>query len=333
MSAKYEVTISKDRKPLQTLLPLAQPLALYIDPSSVCNFKCHFCFRHYAEKTGEIMRMDLFEKIVRDMKEFKEPFKRVHLMGFGEPLINPNLASFVELMKREGVADRVEITTNASLLTRDMSHQLVNAGVTKMIVSIYSLNDKDYQMVSKNKFSFSEIYKNIEYLYSIKKQCHIHLKVAEKEISEEDQKFFIEAFKDIADTLFVERVSNVWPGIKVVPDEESPSHLLGEEYGANGTERICALPFYQLMINANGKVSPCNVDYEQKVVVGDIKKKSLKEIWNGNELKKLRKDILTGEIPEESVCELCEYPRYCQTVDITPYRWELLELYKKGKLL
>jgi len=44
MKAEFRQPYSKDRKPLQELLPLDTPLTMYIDPTDICNFACRFCF-------------------------------------------------------------------------------------------------------------------------------------------------------------------------------------------------------------------------------------------------------------------------------------------------
>ena len=62
-------------------------------------------------------------------------------------------------------------------------------------------------------------------------------------------------------------------------------------------------------------------------MIGDIRRDSLKDIWNGEALRELRKGILKGEATKGNVCSVCEYPESGATVDITPYRQKLLQLY------
>ena len=60
---KLTPPIRKDRKPLQDLLPLKQPLRVNIDPCDVCNFKCDFCFQ--CKNTGfkgSVMTVEMFER-------------------------------------------------------------------------------------------------------------------------------------------------------------------------------------------------------------------------------------------------------------------------------
>ena len=163
MSEKFKTPIGEDRKPLHTLLPLEQPLSLFIDPSDVCNFRCKFCFQHYKKLDKNILTREIFEKIVKDMKEFSTPFKMVHLNGFGEPLLNQNIIDFISILKKEKIAEKIEITTNGSKLTKELSRQLVEAGLDQIIFSIYGLTDQAYREFSGTEASFKDIYNNIAY--------------------------------------------------------------------------------------------------------------------------------------------------------------------------
>ena len=58
---------------------------------------------------------------------------------------------------------------------------------------------------------------------------------------------------------------------------------------------FCPVPFTTLILNPNGKVGTCR-ELGNKHIVGDITKNTIDEIWNGEEIQKLRKEFLDGEI-------------------------------------
>lgn len=324
MGGKFKTPMSAERKPLHTLLPLEQPLSLFIDPSDVCNFKCNFCFQHYQKIEKNILTMDIFEKIVRDMKEFSAPFKAVHLNGFGEPLLNQNIVEFVRILKKGKLAEKIEITTNGSKLTKELAEQLVDAGLDQIIFSIYGLDNQAYQKFSSAEVAFEDIYNNIAYLYSIRKECHLHAKIAGEYFTKQEQKQFVERFESIVDSYYIDHAINAWPGLKVTNNEKDHMYniFLSDE------KKVCPMPFYQMVIHSDGKVSPCCVDYKKGVCVGDITQNSLKEIWNGDKYRKLRQDLLENQSMVGLACEACGYPNCGATVDITAYRQELLEKYR-----
>lgn len=114
--------IRQDRKPLQDLIPLAQPLRVFIDPCDICNFKCKFCFQTYdINFKGRVMSDEIFDKIISQLKEFDNPINVVHLYGLGEPLLNNNIVKYIKLLRDNGVAKEIACTSNGSRLNKELS--------------------------------------------------------------------------------------------------------------------------------------------------------------------------------------------------------------------
>ncbi|MBI3556369.1 MAG: SPASM domain-containing protein [Deltaproteobacteria bacterium] len=59
-------------------------------------------------------------------------------------------------------------------------------------------------------------------------------------------------------------------------------------------EKFCPIPFLQLQLNPRGNVSACCFSGEHKV--GNVAESSLKEIWNNAEMRKWRREFMTGDI-------------------------------------
>lgn len=59
---------------------------------------------------------------------------------------------------------------------------------------------------------------------------------------------------------------------------------------------ICSVPFYSLIINANGKIGTCR-ELGTDHVIGDITVNTIEEIWNGEKIQKLRREHLEGYSP------------------------------------
>ena len=125
MKAEYAPRIDLlNRTKLETVIPLATPITLFIDPSDACNFKCKFCPTSDRKLMREVgrpwrqMQYEVYEKIIEDLKEFPSKIEVLRLYKDGEPLINKKFVEMVQLAKREKVANRIDTTTNASLLTK-----------------------------------------------------------------------------------------------------------------------------------------------------------------------------------------------------------------------
>ncbi len=72
------------------------------------------------------------------------------------------------------------------------------------------------------------------------------------------------------------------------------------------SEFVCQQPFTRLSIMEDGRVSPCCNDYDQELIIGDVSKQSLKQIWESTQLEKFRNLMKKGEFYTNSACANCE---------------------------
>ncbi len=88
---------------------------------------------------------------------------------------------------------------------------------------------------------------------------------------------------------------------------------------------VCPYPFYSFSINSNGTVSPCFIDWSRKLLVGDIIKQSVKEVWDSQEMKHLQKLFLKMERKNHPVCKDCGQLTHAHCDNIDEFAKELLE--------
>lgn len=331
MDKKYQdlltTPIRTDRKPLHELLPLSSPLRVLIDPSDICNFKCSYCFQSCDKGfRGQIMEKKLFLQILEQLKEFDNPINIVHLFGLGEPMLNPDLPEFVYRLKESNVANEVAITSNGSKLTEDYSQSLIDAGLDRLSISLNGIEDRHFEKNVGTKVDFFKMYHQIQYFYNIRQQCHLHIKINGECFTEDEKDHFVELFKDYSDTLNIDHVVNVWSGI-TIKEQNSNETMYGLKPSNNIGRYICPQMFYEIMVHSDGSVSPCCVDYHyKKENLGNVKTETLKNIWNSSRLQQVRRDMITGKCSYE-ICKQCTYPTEAATVNLSPYKNELIEKY------
>jgi len=108
---------------------------LYIEPTTLCNLNCKMCFRHmWFDENLCHMSMEVFKRILSTMPKSVET---VFFGGMGEPLFHPNIAEMIALAAATG-AD-VELLTNGTLLTDVMINSILDAGLSRLWVSIDDL--------------------------------------------------------------------------------------------------------------------------------------------------------------------------------------------------
>lgn len=293
MESKFKSSVEVNRIELHHAIPLSSPLVLYIELSGYCNFKCKFCPHHTSPEDliKDNMTLELFKKILCDMLILK-PIKVIRYIGTGEPLLNKNFLEMIKLAKEAGVAERYELTTNGVLLSQKKYREGITKYLDRIIISIEGLSDDSYLEITGSKVNFADLVDGIRQLYQNKRKCNIYIKIHNNAIKdEEDLKRFHKTFEGICDQLFVENLVNLWP--------ETTSNLgldAGFRFGGATTpQKVCTQIFKSMMINANGEVVPCCVDFKRINLIGNVNNESLSAIWNGKIENEIRIKHLSGK--------------------------------------
>jgi len=324
----------KNRTKLETVIPLKVPFIINVDPSDVCNFQCKFCptgDRELMKKTPGrnhgVMSLDLYKKIIDDICAFEKPIKVLRLYKDGEPLLNPDFAEMVRYAKEKKCSERIDTTTNAVLLTPEKNLAIIEAGLDRINISIEGINARQYMEFSNYKIDFDKLVRNIRHFYENRKQCEIIVKINGDILSDEDKNKFYEIFGDIADGVFIEHVMSCWP------EFELKGVNVNQEYGIYGQKikevQVCPYVFYSFSVNSDGTASTCFLDWSRKLIIGDVKSESVKDIWLGKKLKEYQKMFLMKKRKEHPVCGNCGQMSHGMPDDIDKYSVVLLKKINK----
>lgn len=310
MKAKLKAGYDSNRLLLKDIIPLDTPFTLFIAPTQLCNFKCHFCSHSLsAQKKKEEgfvskhLEFEIFEKIVEQSKEFPSKYKRILLTGLGEPLMNPKIVEMVKILNDSNVSNNLEIFTNASYLNKEMSDGLIEAGLTKLRISIQGTSAKMYQKYCSTDIDFNELVNNIKYFYNkSRSKCTIYIKIIEEELEDaDDKKKFFDIFGSICDEIFVENLVKAQP---MMGDYDNQISTTKTFYGEIAQKReVCPYTFYTLQIDAEGNCFPCPpLSLPKSFSLGNLCDTPLSKIWYGSKHKKL---MLSHLIKEETKPEIC----------------------------
>ena len=320
-------------------LPLAFPMSVHIFPSYYCNFRCNYCVHSLsAEQLREmdfvkrIMPFETYERAVSEFAKQPAPLKALIFAGHGEPLTCPQIADMVKLAKRHNIAGRVEIVTNASLLTREMSDALIDAGLDRMRISLQGCDADAYKRVCGVDVDFNEFVANIEYFYRQKRETDLYVKIIDIALDEQnDEGKFHKIFDNISDTAVVE---HLYPFIRLIDHDTLGGDLtLGKDTGQKAMSvNICAMPFYMAVIMPDGDVGGCCA-VEAPVIFGNILRESFSDIWNGGTRRKFLR-LQIGGRRQNKYCAGCNSPDYgTHDADyLDKYSDKLIDLFG-GKIL
>lgn len=309
-------TQASGRISLVDAVPLAMPLVVHLEVTNRCNFACQYCpesLPDYGERVGgfELMSFDQFVTIA-DKIRAHGPVKVLRLWIMGEPLVNRDIFAMITYAKdpKNLVAERVEITTNGSLLSRLNVGKLLASGVDSVRISIYGFGNKQHE-ITQSRISSDKIQANVERLVNARDEGAYSTQVVIKMV-DPDEEGEIQTFRDIYGPLADELVINVphsWTDPYGVSTFEAsdPRVSIVERRKSVREKRVCGFPFYTLAIHVNGDVGLCCVDWEKETKLGNVSTQSVGAIWNGPALHQVRRAHLAGERDSLPGCSGCDY--------------------------
>jgi radical SAM protein with 4Fe4S-binding SPASM domain len=334
MKAEIKPRINLEgRTPLETVIPLATPFVIFVDPASSCNFQCTFCptgHRDMIRDTGRYqgaMKFDVFRKVIDDLAAFDKPIKVLRLYKDGEPFLNKRLADMIAYAKASGRVDYIDTTTNGTFLTPERLAPVLAAGLDKINISVDGMTKEQYRSFTGFDFDFPEFVKNVKWLYDNKGQCEVVVKIPGELITQAQRQEFFDTFGDHCDRIFIENFAPCWPEFDI--EKHTGVKITNGIYQQPVTPTdICPYIFYGYSVNADGLVSSCFLDWQRKLVIGDVRQQSMKEIWNSDTMNALRLQHLQGQRCQNGVCGSCGQLTHCLPDNIDAHRSTLLEKFQ-----
>jgi wyosine [tRNA(Phe)-imidazoG37] synthetase (radical SAM superfamily) len=271
------------------------PPYLQIEPSSICNYRCVFCFetdKSFTSKKGGYMgtsTLDLYKKIV---DEAEGNIEFISLASRGEPLVSKEIIPMLKYSEKKFL--NLKMNTNASLLTEKISHAILSDTIKTLVFSADAADPELYKKLRVNG-SLEKILKNIEIFNKIKERHYPKSKIITRVsgVKVNEQQSF-DSMKKLWSGL-VDQVAfvdyNPWESVYSTPK--------------NDIVKPCSDLWRRMFVWWDGKVNPCDTDYKSVLSSETFPETSLKEIWTGSNYKKLRETHLVGNRQKVFPCKSC----------------------------
>lgn len=271
----------------------SQDLIVTIEPYNICNLRCVMCPYSKMSRPKELMPMELFKKIVDQAKELG--CSTIWLQAYSEPLLDPFLIDRIKYIKSKGI--EAGFFTNATLLDEKMADKILNSGLDFIEFSVDAGNKENYEKIRIGG-DWDKVKNNIISFY--KKRGELKLKkpkitffMIKQESNEKHIKSYKELWNNYSDEINISKVDNR------AEDDISESFL--KKYSR---PYPCFTP-RDLTVLSNGKLVMCCLDYDGKMVLGDLKTQSLKEIMNSEEFKRILELHLSFQGDKIKMCKKC----------------------------
>lgn len=287
-------------------------LPLHIDRAVIevnggCNYSCQMCPQTIGRGKNWLKKIPLleFERLVAECAEYGVTV--VNLEGSGEPTLNADLPEYIKIVKKYNA--KPFIYTNGFNLRNDFMKKCVDAGLALARFSVIGY-DKEHYTKWMNRDCFDQILTNAIEMQSYIKSVGAETIVASYHLilDNNNAAFEIEQYK----SNFIEKAgtyAEIWK-------MHNWSGVYDSQYKRTGLKRTCGRPFSpDITIRAGGKgrtklsVAPCcqTLGNDDEADLGSLSGTSIKEVWNNEKYKWLRKMHAEKRFDEVSFCKDCDF--------------------------
>ncbi|MBU1196082.1 MAG: radical SAM protein [Proteobacteria bacterium] len=282
------------------------PIHLDIELSYKCNLKCIMCpygdptYVHPAYK-GQSLDTSRIKEIIKEGVPLGLSALRYN--GLSEPLLEKSLVELIRYAKENGILD-IFLTTNGMLLNKKMAIDLIESGLTHIMVSIDAATAEtynkirvggNYERVVKNVNRFLEIRENLGSQLPVFRLTYTKMQPNIGEVNA-----FVDMWKDKVDHIAIAGYLN-----NIQNKEQNDNLACTPLRPSAQTEFHCWQPWSRCTIFSNGDVFPCCMNYGRSTPVGNIFKEDLTSIWQSDRVRFIQDINRKGEYFKDPTCKAC----------------------------
>lgn len=183
-------------------------------------------------------------------------------------------------------------STNATLLTADRAAELIDAGLDVLTISLDGTTADSYEAIRRGA-DFEKVIKNINRFLELKGSKPPFTIVQMIKMKENEHQV-----DEFCRTWLKHKSKNLYPVIKPMTDwfTEHPEIIDQLNY--------CDRPWFGLVVQSSGQVTPCVHDYDGKAIIGRLPDEHIYDVWNSPGMIALRRGIIKSRRQVE-LCRNC----------------------------
>lgn len=296
------------------------PWTLDIEPTVSCNLKCVMCHSDKIRERREIkiMSYENFKHIIDGIPTLL----RVTIQGMGEPLLAPDFLSMVKYADKKDIA--VTTTLNATFINEDIAVKTVESGISRIYISLDGATKETYEKIRRGA-DFEKTLEGIRNLIKARKTKgapFIDLWMVGVGENILELPLMVDLAVELGvDSLTLQPDMTFWgkddfrekmkkkslsDQVINVGDIVKESQNKAKEKGLNFVyvrktrftrRKPCVWPWQSGFIATDGRMVPCCLLADPDITnFGNILETPFKDIWNGQEMKELRRSLKEGKL-------------------------------------
>lgn len=281
------------------------PVVYNIETTNRCNMRCKMCPRTtMMTRSIEDIDKETFIKVIDQISPHsKEDWKRwksfcekkygiaetdepsenhfflyviskvIQLHGYGDPLLDKHMFEYVEELHKRGFYSY--FSCNPANINLNLTYKMLEAGLDYIKYSIESVDDATHKQIRGECSNFTESYKKILQVLDFKHKYNLNTTIVitmldlNRDKQQEDYEKLLKSFEGLDVYVYLKSEDCQW-----------------YRKDFHGTKSIhwsetCKHPWMTMTIKSNGDATMCMEDFNNEIIMGNVKNESLYDIWNG----------------------------------------------------
>jgi len=264
------------------------PRAIQIETNLACNATCPFCPYVHMERGPKAMEDWVWRKIVDETRGLGIVYRPFLI---NEPLSEKRLPQIIRYIKQDATA-KVEINTNGGLLNEKRSREILEAGIDVVRLSVDGFSKQTFEPARPG-VDYDAVVRNVHRFVELRDagshRVHVEMRMIDMPENKHEQAAYVDYWKPIVDEVLIVPLYR-WPW----EGQEKP------------VRKPCLKILDEMFFYTDGTSPLCCWDSAGRGLVGDVKKESVLDIWNGPVMRAMRDLLDRGRRDLIHLCSRCD---------------------------
>jgi len=264
------------------------PDYIQIETNIACNADCPFCPQKSLRRRPHRMHDEVWTKIIDETRGLGITYRPFLI---NEPLSDKRMGKIMQYIREDDTA-RIEINSNGELMTEQMAHDILDAGIDVIRFSIDGFSEQTFSQSRVGVNYEHTVDRTLKFIRLAKKKGgakRIEVRMIDLDVNRREHAAYKKFWADAGAIPIITSFYR-WPW----------------EPGVKGVNLPCMKVLNEMFFYVNGKATICCWDSHERAVIGDVTKQHVLDIWNGAINDQYRSLLAEGRRDEILLCSRCE---------------------------
>ena len=280
--------------------PSMDGVLLQLEVTNACNHKCVFCPNHASDRKKRFIDFNFAQRCIVECAKFLRKEKKICFHMNGEPFLYKQLPELIKIAKAEGF-EYIFVTTNGTVGTNDYLAEIFASGLDSIKFSINAGTREDYLKIT-GRDDFDKAITALKFSDYWRKTHNQNLKIFVSCVGVKENKAGLLTLKNTVSD-YCDEVLFYYPCAYAGQEIESARQMRCDLSDLNlktfdiKHTKPCPVLWNSINITCDGYLALCcSSGLDNRLLVEDVREKSIKEVWLGKRMELIREKHVRGNI-------------------------------------